>query len=226
MKPRPYTYLGLAYARDGRLDEAAGYFSKAASLGSDTVETSCNKGVLFMKMKQFNRSITEFDNCLKQDPNSFDGYLGLADALIESGQAPRALQGLLAAAEHPAFQSSDKQAQILFKLGSLYANNGRLDKAESYLTQANKLDPENPYVINALGNVYLMNGWLREAANQYVRAVELKPDEPEPIYNAAIAFERLDRPDKAAEYYKKFIALNPEGYDDAMARANARTKGR
>jgi len=223
MKPRPYTYMGLAYAKDGRLEEAAQYFSKATSLGSDTVETSCNKGVLFIKMKQYSRSISEFNNCLKQDPASFAGYLGLADALTESGQIPKAMQGLFAAANHPSFQSPDRQSQILFRLGTLYANAGRLDKAESYLTKAIKLDPRNPYALNALGNVYLINGWLREAANQYVLAVELKPDEPEPLYNAAITFERLGRHDKAVEYYNKFVALNPEGYDDALERAKAMT---
>lgn len=222
MKPRPYTYLGLTYATEGRLKEANENFLKATSLGYGTIETSCNMGHLYADMKEYKKSIIEYSNCLKLNPNSFADHLGLADALAESGDLSRAVGYLTALAANPAFRRNDLQSQIYFKLGNGYASLDRLGEAESFFDKSIKLNPENPYAINALGNVYLMEGRLIDAAKMYVKAVELKPDEPEPLYNAAITFERLGKKDMAMEFYNRFIALNPEGYEGVLAEARAK----
>lgn len=226
MKPRPYTYLGLAYASEGRLKEANENFLRATSLGSGTIETSCNMGHLYADMKEYKKSIIEYANCLKLNPNSFADNLGLADALAESGDLSRAVGYLTALAANPAFARSDLQSQINFKLGNAYARLDRLNEAEFFFDRSVKLNPENPYAINGLGNVYLMKGRLIDAAKMYVKAVELKPDEPEPIYNAAITFERLGKKDTAIEFYNRFIALNPKGYEDALSEARVKVNTR
>lgn len=210
-KSRPHTYLALANAKDERFDAALAEFGIALAIDPLNVEALYNIGVLYVKTGRYEKAASEFKKAISIRPDLPESYKGIINIYLDTGQYGIAVRYLL-----DAMRIWPQAIWVHLNLGTAYARSGDLDKAESSLRRANLMDPEDPSVNNSLGNVYMMKGKAEEAIIFYIKAAEAAAGGPEPIFNAAMAYEKLGDKRRAVEFYKRFISINPKGYDDSI----------
>lgn len=99
-------------------------------------------------------------------------------------------------------------ADALNFVGYLLAdNNSNLDRAMVLISRANKLQPDNGYIIDSLAWVNFRMGNLDEAWKQIQRAVSLKPNQPELWEHYGDIAKAMNLKDEAARGYKKALSL-------------------
>jgi len=217
-KSRPHTYLAIANAKDERFDAALAEFRKAVAIDPLNVEARYNFGVLYMKTGQFEKAASEFKKAISVRPDLPESYKGISNVYLETGQYGLAARYLL-----EAMRFWPQALWVHLNLGIVYARSGDLYMAELSLKKALAMGPDDPSVNNSLGNVYMMNGQPGEALKYYLKAAEAPEGGHEPVFNAAMAYERLGDTHRAVEFYKRFISINPRGYDDSIRMARERT---
>jgi len=100
--------------------------------------------------KDFNQSITAYNNAIEINQKSVTAYLGRANTYLTKGE------GIAAIADYKAVLKLDKRnAQGYFGLGQARFSLGQYNKASEYFKDALSLDSENPLVYQYLMLCYL-----------------------------------------------------------------------
>lgn len=101
--------------------------------------------------------------------------------------------------------------EALLNCGTLYYEEGNLEKASEYFRRALALDAENALAHFNLGSVMEEAGEV-EAARQHLRqAVRLHPNYPDAHYNLAFVCEKLGAFVEAREHWQAYVRLDPVG---------------
>ncbi len=107
--------------------------------------------------------------------------------------------------------------------GTLYYEDGNLEKASEYFRQALVLDPENALAHFNLGSVLDETGHM-DAARQHLRqAVRLNPIYPDAHYNLAFVCEKLKAYAEAKQHWQAYVRLDPTGPWASYARQRCTT---
>jgi tetratricopeptide (TPR) repeat protein len=116
-----------------------------------------------------------------------------------------------------------------FHLGRALMEQGKLDEAEAQFEQATAMAEGTPEeraeFFRHRGAVYARQQKWEAAVQDLEKAIELNPREPYNHYNIAMAFSRLNRPDRVVEHLQMFLKLAPESPEAPRARALLRTIG-
>jgi len=105
---------------------------------------------IFQIKKDFNQSITAYNNALEIDKKSVTAYLGRANTYLAKRE------GIAAIADYKAVLKLDKRnTQGYFGLGQARFSLGQYKKASEYFKDARSLDSENPLVYQYLMLCYL-----------------------------------------------------------------------
>ena len=98
----------------------------------------------------------------------------------------------------------------LFEKGAQLYQEGDYNKAIEYLEKAVKLDPNFAKAYNVLGLAYReINTDLREVAWYFKTATEIDPNYAEAYDNLGKSYYGMGQFDKAEEYCKKALSINP-----------------
>jgi len=104
-----------------------------------------------------------------------------------------------------------QRPEALINCGTLYYEDGNLEKAAEYFQRALALDAENALAHFNLGSVLEEVGEL-EASRQHLRqAVHLHPDYPDAHYNLAFVCEKLGAYPEAQQHWQAYVRLDPVG---------------
>jgi tetratricopeptide (TPR) repeat protein len=115
------------------------------------------------------------------------------------------------AAYDQALCADPRRPDALINCGTLYYEEGNLEKASEYFRRALALDAENALAHFNLGSVLEEVGEL-EAARQHLRqAVHLDPNYPDARYNLAFICERLGAHAEARPHWQAYVELDPVG---------------
>lgn len=128
--------------------------------------------------------------------------LGQAEALLQAGNTPQALQLL----ENTALTHRDN-VDLLNNLGIAYMRQGQLDKAEEVLDQARATEGRFSTYIN-LSSLALRERRFEEALAWADTAVLKAPNVDQAHFNRAMALARLDRIDEALRSLDAAIEVN------------------
>ena len=92
-------------------------------------------------------------------------------------------------------------------LGMAHLEIGEIDKAEQYLIQALRLDPDDAWGLLLMGNIYLQHRNDPESASDfYQRAASSDPDDPYLLSNLGALHAQQGDIEQAREYFKQAIA--------------------
>lgn len=94
-------------------------------------------------------------------------------------------------------------------LGLIYAQQGSMDLAISYLNQANDIQAE-PQLLNNLANAYKKLNRIDKAITCYLKSIELKPDYAQAHNNLATIYALQNNYNKALHHYIKATHLAPD----------------
>lgn len=100
-------------------------------------------------------------------------------------------------------------ADALHWLGMAYYKSGDLDKAESLVRQANRLQPSKAEILNNLGNILLGKNNPAEAVKFYGESITANPKFADAYNNLGNAFQQLNRIKDALNCYNLALDINP-----------------
>ncbi len=118
---------------------------------------------------------------------------------------------------HQALAIRPSEPHALFVQGLLYAFNGRIDSAISYMRSAESQGLHRYSLHTNLGFLYNEQGELGRALEEYQKAYEIRKDDPSTIFNLGELYFHLGNYGKAVELYSAMLRLDPK---DNRAKAN------
>ncbi len=179
--------------------------SKSASKGKEPVEDQSAamamlNGLNFERTGNWKQAREIYEEIRKEHPDNVEAAhrLGIvADAQRRHAEAEQLF--LFALEKQP------RNAALLADLGYCYYLQGQLDKAESALTKASKLEPENQRYWNNLGLVIGHQGRYEDALDCFRKT----GSEADAHYNLAFIYSAQDRVAEAKHCFQIALATDP-----------------
>jgi len=145
--------LGLLAAREGRTDEAVGYFQEALKLSPDHVIALDNLGSAHRQQKRWEDARKTYDRALEVSPNDAEANYGLGMVFAQNGDTARAYDSL-----QKALQLRPVYPEALNNLGILYLRTQRRDEAVASFEQCIRVAPAFDQSYMTLARVYAVEG--------------------------------------------------------------------
>ncbi len=101
-----------------------------------------------------------------------------------------------------------------FKRGLQALAAGQLDAAEAAFTEAQRLEPKNPFVYFHLAEIHVQRREFREAIVDFRQAIERDPREPQFYFQLAALYTQLQRFHDAQKALQELLRIRP-AYADA-----------
>ena len=102
-----------------------------------------------------------------------------------------------------------ERVEALINCGTLYYEQGNLEKASEYFQRAVDSDPQNALAHANLGSVLEEAGDVMEARRHLRFAVRLEPTNLDALYNLALVCDRISAHAEAREHWLNYIKLDP-----------------
>ena len=107
-----------------------------------------------------------------------------------------------------ALKIAPNKVEALLNCGTLYYEQGNLEKASEYFGRAANSDPENSLAHANLGSVLDELGKTEEARQHLRLAVRFAPNHPDARYNLALVCEKLRAFSEAREHWQHYLKLD------------------
>jgi len=205
----PYAYYNIAncYVELDKTDEALSYYGKSLEVGPDYAPTYYRRAELYrQRLDDPHKAAIDYLAHIKLDPESFDGYLGLARAYVTLGRTEEAKEAFETAID---LRADDPDA--LNELANVCYDEEDYDRAEALYLAALAANPEFKFAYLNLGNLYAyVRGDQDMAADYYQQAYKLDPKYPRVISELAMVEVRRDQWDEAISWLMKGRKLLPD----------------
>ncbi|RKU09788.1 hypothetical protein C6503_20645 [Candidatus Poribacteria bacterium] len=182
-------------------------------------------GAVYFDKGDMTPAITNFQNCLKVDPNYEPAREKLIQAYQKAGQSNQALrqveQRVKSQQGHRSLRDS---AESYNRLGTLYYRQGDIDKAIEAFEKALKRSPHHKTAKQNLNQLYRQKAFnalkrraFDEGATYFEKAIRLDPENATTYRIMGDGYALASEYAQAITYYQKALELAP---DDAEARKN------
>lgn len=163
--------------------------------------------------KNYDESLTLLQQFLEKNPQAYQIHILIGDCYREKGDLDKAIESYNKAIEEA--KKDEKMgkeitAKALAAIGNCYINKGDFETAQSFFKQSIDTFPENEALAYNVGEIYFSSQKLDEAIQYFTIATQIKPDWPPPYYKLGLVYLNKADYEKAKEYLKKFIELEPE----------------
>ncbi|MFC1528854.1 tetratricopeptide repeat protein [Candidatus Latescibacterota bacterium] len=200
-----YYNLGNTFSGLGKNEEAIASYREAIRVKPNYPEAYCNLGNSLSSLGRFDEAIVQFQNALKIDPEHTKTYFNLGNTLSSLGRLDEAVVEY-----RNALRTNPNYAEAYYNMGNAYYRLGNIDEAISAYRSALRANPNYSRVYNNLGNALFYQEKVEEAIQEYQKLLRLTPRDIEVYNNLGLAFSQLERYDKAEEYLKIAIKINPD----------------
>jgi Tfp pilus assembly protein PilF len=99
-------------------------------------------------------------------------------------------------------ESARKNAAFHFQMGQSHLGENNITAALVEFTEAEKINPKDPELLNYLGFVYYLKNRYDIAEQKYLKALELKPKYPEVRNKLGVNYMEMKRWDDAIQQFK------------------------
>ncbi len=199
-----YYNLGWHLDRQGKLDEALGYYRKAAEIEPNFPNSWNNTGCALAALKRYEDAIPYFEKALALRPYSIEVALNLANALREAGRNEGAMQ-----LYQNVLENMPENRTALNALGALLLSKGDLQRAIPYLQKSLALDASQPSTHYTLANALTKSRRLPEALDHYQQASSGLPEEASVRNDYALCLARLGRMNEAVQILREALSKHP-----------------
>jgi len=199
-----HNVLGLAFQKQGKLNEAVSCYRKALALEANSAEVHYNLGGALLQQGMVDEAVASYGQALSSRPDYAEAHNNLGVALLQQGKPDVA-----AVSHRQALSLNPDHAEAHNNLGMALRTLGKLDEALASYRQAVLLKPDFTQAHYNLGNAFLQGGKLDEALASYRQALSLKPDFTEAHYNLGNALMRRGQLDEAVASYRRALSFKP-----------------
>lgn len=188
-------------------------YSTPVTLWGDTSTKSASKrrthenyGQALSTAGKLNEALQEFQTVLSLED---DGSVPLRDLYREIGVVYFRMNLIddAIAAWNTGLEHAPYDPSLLNNLSVAYLRQRRFGEAERTIRHALAGAPYMPQALNSLGEVLMIKGDYEEALKYFLKAIEVSPEGPSRYWNAALAFEKTGRFEKAYEYANRYMAM-------------------
>jgi tetratricopeptide (TPR) repeat protein len=177
---------------------AAAFIAVALALGASTAERTR----LWLDPLVLN------EDAIKKAPNSSRAWSNLGMYRYLGGDQA----GAIAALEKSIELSAGREKKAFEHLGVIYLDLGDLERAETLIERAYRLQWENPEpsVLNHMGEVELARKRYASAVGFFDRAILMAPWKSTYYWNIALAQEGLANCSQALQNWRRYLELEPD----------------
>lgn len=184
--------LGLVRQRQGREDDAAELWLRAAELDPNTAQPRVNLGNRALRRGDVADAETWYTQAIEADPFFMGAYNNLAMIYQDRGERDRAIDLYARALE-----KAPNNAVVLNNLASLYYARGDVDEATSHWRRCVRIAPDYPSPYNNLAGVALSRQNWDEAERLIRKALALDGNYGDARINLAHVEVARNRPEQA-----------------------------
>jgi tetratricopeptide (TPR) repeat protein len=225
-----------ALAATGQLEKANQILTELVRSQPEKLAAWQELGEIQMKQRLNEDAMNSFETILKFQPGSASAQDGETRAAVASalanrsaGNQDRALACLLHARKY-----APKSTELLLDFGILADSMQIYKDADEALSEAHRLDPENPKILYALAHVDLDEQKTAQAESNLRAYLRVRPNDPTAHYGLGHLFYMMSRDDEAKTELERSIALQPQqtesyyelgqialdSHDDVIAKSN------
>ena len=234
--------------RQGRADDAASHFRKAAELDSRYVTGVMELGAAYEKDKQVDKAIAIYQE-FSQFPEAKSRVGAL---LVEQNRASEAISGLEEAvakaptaanrsalvtayirAKQPAkalplveqlLAADPKDIELIFVRGRIYRDQRKFKEAANSFYAVTKLKPDSVEAWNEFSAMLISLEDYPTALGALDKIRELKAERPPHLFFRAIILDKMKQQKPAVEAYKRFLELSTGQNPDQEFQARQRVR--
>ncbi|MGA7413999.1 MAG: FG-GAP-like repeat-containing protein, partial [Bryobacteraceae bacterium] len=163
--------LGLIAAREGKTDEAIGYFQEALRLNPEHFIALENLGNAYRQEKRWDEARTELEKALAVKPDDPEANYSLGMVFAQTDQTDAAYECLRKALQYrPAYP------EALNNLGVLYLRTGHTDEAIAKFEESIRVAPLFDQSYLNLARVYQIEGTPDKARAVLLELLKQRPD--------------------------------------------------
>ncbi|MBI4854842.1 MAG: tetratricopeptide repeat protein [Acidobacteria bacterium] len=202
-----YALLATFYFNQGRDSEVLPLVNKAISIAPNSDNAHRVLARYHKKNKDYKKSAESFLIAIKNSPPNAKLEQELAVVLSSLGEKDQAITHFKKAIElDPYF------AEPLVNLARIARKDGQLQQANDLLTQALKIEPNNPDANNLWGARLLSEGKLCEAKTYLIKAVTFDIDKQlaEAHSNLGVAYAQMNLYNLARNHFQIALKINPD----------------
>lgn len=165
-------FLGVAYRRDGRDDEALAVLATVPETHEHYAGARTQMAAILEKRGEYVGAQERIQQAIAVEPSrSLELYN--AQLLSKSGEFQSAIDFL-----EVLLEEEPEDDELIYNLGVVYGEVDRTDQAISYMRRALELNPDNASALNYIGYTWAEHGEnLDEAEKMISRAMELRPED-------------------------------------------------
>ncbi len=106
--------------------------------------------------------------------------------------------------------AESKRPLILRDLSAIYVDKGEVEKAKKMIADAKRESPDDISLVRAEANLALQLDDMKTYNALMQKVVDSDPDNPELFYNLGVSSASIGETEKAIEYYKRALELDPD----------------
>jgi tetratricopeptide (TPR) repeat protein/peroxiredoxin len=163
--------LGLLAAREGRTEEAIGYFQEALKLSPDHLIALDNLGSAYRQQKRWDDARKTYERALELSPNDAEANYGLGMVFAQNDDTARAFDSL-----QRALKLRPVYPEALNNLGILYLRTQRRDQAVASFEECIRVAPAFDQAYLNLARVYVVEGTPDKARAVLVDLLKQHPE--------------------------------------------------
>ena len=180
-----------------------------ASRNPSNLVTCIMLGDAYLRLSEYDLSISEFDKAIKIDKNNADIYNKRGNAYLKKGQYDIAMEDFKKAIQSGTLNGL-KLAYAYNNRGSAYLEKGELDQAIEDYSKAIQIYPNCVDAYNNRGNLYIDTGRYAHAIKDLNRAIKIDSKSAIAYYNRGVAHLDMSQYDEAIEDLNQAIQIDQE----------------
>jgi tetratricopeptide (TPR) repeat protein len=186
--------------KEGRADEAVDLFKPLVSSQPENGYHKLILGNIYRASHRYDIAAYYYRLAVEVSPNLVEGYINLADLQPDNAKKIVIIED--------AMKKAPDSIDLLFFSANIYFSDNQLDLAISAMSEAYRIDPQNPSVANNLAWLYLETETkLNDAYELAISAFEKDPDNPSYAHTLGWALHKKGLIRKAEWQFRESIRL-------------------
>lgn len=205
--PELYNLLGDLYQQLRLFNKAKLYLNKAVQISPNNGETYFFKGEIFSKLGDTTSALQLYEQTLALKPTYLPAYVRLSEVHTALRQYDIAFLY-----NNDGLKYYPKSAELFFQRGYTLQRSWKLDSAVSCYLKAVALDPKFVNASFNAGMLYFKSRAYRLALPQFEHTLKYNSRFPEIDFYMGQSLEYTGEYERAEEFYKKALLINPQDY--------------